>query len=291
MKTIHATLLTHLALPVTTTCLLVRVECVGAYAGTIYGFTSLDTDVTYDDGAGSVLYRSDNGFTPKRLAHDSGPGTDSSEIEGAVASGGIEEAPIRAGIFKSAKVTFYRVNYNDLTSGRHEVVDYGRLGQTRYTEIGWVTEFRSLSQLLKQVITEVYSIPCNAKYGDARCGKALVWDSGTVTGLGSETDREFEASGISEVDDFYRLGVLLWTSGDNVGHECEIDTYTVGTFALSLGLPYAIQVGDEFDVRQDCDKSLAMCRDVHANKDNHRGFPLMPIDGTAMVPGAEIDRA
>ncbi len=65
MKTIDATLLTHLAEEATTTCLLVRVECVGVYAGTILGFTDLDIDVTYNDGAGSVVYDSDNGFTPK----------------------------------------------------------------------------------------------------------------------------------------------------------------------------------------------------------------------------------
>ena len=91
MKTINSTLLTHLALESTTTCLLCRVDCVGAYAGTTYGFTDLDIDVTYNDGTSSVLYVSDNGFTPKLIVQSAGTGVDSSAIDGVIAAGGITE--------------------------------------------------------------------------------------------------------------------------------------------------------------------------------------------------------
>lgn len=297
MKTIQATLLTHLAETVTTTCLLVKVQCVGAFAGTTYGFTNLDIDVTYNDGSGSLVYESDNGFTPKRVAATSGAGVDNSEIVGVIASTGITEQLVRAGLFRSAKVTIYRVNYNDLTTGRHEVVAYGRAGQTRFHEAGWSTEFRSLSQLLKQPIGQTYGILCNAQFGDTRCGKSFVWTNGTVTSLGSETDRQFNCTGITGADGFYDLGVVEWLTGDNAGHQVEVDTYIVsggspgvGVFALTFGLPYVIDIGDTFRVRQDCDKTYATCGTVHANTTRFRGFPLMPVDGTAMVPGAEIER-
>jgi len=68
LKTIEATLLTHLAEESTTCCLLVKVECVGAFAGTTYGFTDTNVNVTYNDGTGSLSYVADNGFTSKVLA-------------------------------------------------------------------------------------------------------------------------------------------------------------------------------------------------------------------------------
>lgn len=294
MKTIPAQLLTHLALGVTTTCLLVKVECVGAYAGTVFAFTNLDIDVTYDDGDGALLYQSDNGFTPKRVAYTSGTGIDNSEIDGVIAATGITEQQVRAGIFRSAKVTHYRVNYNDLTTGRHEVVAYGRAGRTVFNESGWTTEFRSLSQILRQPIGQLYSLACNAQFGDTRCGKALTWGaSGTVTSVGVENDRVFTDTGRTEIDGYYadNGGIVEWLTGDNAGIEMEVDSFSSDTFTLLMGLPYAIQVGDTYRPRRDCFKRYAAdCVAVHANGTRFRGFPLMPVDGTAMVPGAEIDR-
>lgn len=290
MKTIHATLLAHEALLQTTTCLLVKVECVGAYAGTTLGFTNLDIDVTYNDGDGALTYAADNGFTPRRFVSRASLGVDDGELEGVIASSGITESDIRAGMFDAAKVTVYRVNYEDLTSGRHEVMEYGRAGQTRYHRLGWVTEFRSLSQLLKQTISQVYSLTCRAQFGDARCGKAFVWTAGTVTSVGTEADQQFTDSGLVVSGDFYDAGVIRWLTGDNAGMQMEIGSYSGGAFELALPMPFNIQNGDTFEARQDCIKTFEYCRDVHANTDNFRGENTIPVDGTAMVPGAEIER-
>ena len=48
--------------------MLVKVECVGAFAGTTYGFTDTNVDIAYNDGTGSLSYVADNGFTSKVLA-------------------------------------------------------------------------------------------------------------------------------------------------------------------------------------------------------------------------------
>ena len=114
-------------------------------------------------------------------------------------------------------MTVYRVNYNDLTSGRHEIVAYGRAGQTKYDQTGWSTEFRSLSQLLKQPISQPYSLTCRAQFGDSRCGKAFAWTSGAVTSLGSETDRQFNDTSIVSANGYYDAGVIEWLTGPNAG--------------------------------------------------------------------------
>lgn len=304
MKTIPSQLLTHLGLPVTTWCFLVKVECVGPFAGIILAFTSLDIDVSYNDGDGLLLYESDNGFTPRRLQQTSNLSVDSSEVDGSVVttpdsgSSGITEAQIRAGLFNSAKMTIYRVNYNDLTSGRHEVVAYGRAGETKFSEMNFNVEFRSLSQLLKQPINQVYSLTCIAKFGSTgvrwACNKPIVWGAaGLVTSVGAENDRQFTDTGRTEADGFYsdHGGIVRWLSGNNEGIEMEIDLYASDAFDLSLPLPYAIQVGDQYEPRIDCDFLFSTCRDVHANTDNFRGQNLIPVDGKALIPGAEIIRS
>jgi len=297
LKTIPAQLLAHEALTVTTLCLLAKVECVGTYAGTILSFASLDIDVDYDDGDGTLTYSAQNGFTPKRLAQSAGQTVDNSELDGVIRDTGITMAQVRAGLFQSAKLTIYRVNYNDLTAGRHEVVAYGRAGETKFANDQWVTEFRSLSQLLKQPISQPYSLTCRAQFGDARCGESLVWTNGTVSSLGTETDREFSDVTLSSNTGYYsdHGGVVEWLTGDNTGAQMEVEEFTSSSagsvIALSIPMPYAIQVGDTFRIRRDCDKKFSTCKDVYANTLNFRGENLIPVDGTVMVPGADIIKA
>lgn len=298
MKTIDATLLTHLAQESTTLCLLVKVECVGSHAGTTLGFTDTNVPIAYNDGTGLLTYAADNGFTPKVLAVSSGAGVDNSEIDGVIAATGITEQMIRAGLFDSAKVTIYRVNYNDLTTGRHEIVGYGRAGETIYSDTGWRTEFRSLSQLLKQTISQPYSRTCIAKFGSTgvrwACNKAITWGAtGTVTSVGAEAEREFTDTGRAEASGYYSAhgGVVEWLTGNNAGAQMEVDTFTGTAFALALPMPFAIAIGDTYRPRRDCDKLFATCKDIHANTQWFRGQNKSPMDGTGMVPGAEIVRA
>lgn len=297
MKTINATLLTHLAGESTTTCLLVRLE---TKDGTVYGFTNLDTDVAYDDGDGSVDYLSDNGFTPSRIESGADLAVDNGEMMGWVSATGITEEQIRAGLFDYATVKVYRVNYNDLTSGRHEIIASGTAGQTRFDNRGWITEFRSLTQQLRQPLSNLYSVTCTAQFGDTRCGKSFTWVSGTVTALGAEADRIFTDSALSQADGYFLPGVVEWLTGDNAGFQMEIDAHASDTFTLSMPLPYPIQVSDTYRVRQDCNKvALTIgdkpgdCKDKHNNLTRFRGQNFIPVadGGRSLIPGADISRA
>jgi uncharacterized phage protein (TIGR02218 family) len=315
-KTIPIQLLSHQALQTTTLCLLVKVDCVGAFAGTVIGFCSLDEDCYYNDGAGQVQYKSATGFIPKAIQLSAVEAVSNSQIPGVISSTGITAQMVRAGLFDSAKMTIYSANYEDvvslhprvLTSNRHEVEAYGRAGKTRYSRDTFAVDFRDLLDFLKQAIGGLYSINCRARFGSKPigmggeqpeeryfCGKDWVWSNGTVSGLGTEVDRQFSDDSLSADDDFYTVGVIQWLTGDNVGHESEIDLQTGDSggvsFDLSFSLPYAIQVGDTYRVRQDCDKTLVMCRDTHDNLLNRRAEDLIPVDGSSMVPGAEINRA
>lgn len=301
MKNIPIALRNHMALDATSWTLLMKVACKD---GTILGFTRLDVNVTYNDGGGALVYTSDQGFTPERLEAAADLGVDNTDVEGWYALSGVTEARIRAGLFDFAKVWVYRVNFTDLTQG-HEIWAAGTLGESKYTGLGWTTEFRSLSQQLKQPLCQLYSLTCRARFGSQYigtpgaefterkpCTKPIVWASGTVTSVGAENDRIFTDTGRPEANGFYKPGVIKWLTGNNAGAQMEVSDFTADVFQLILPLPYVIQVGDTYQVRQDCDKSEVMCKARHNNYPFFRGEPKTPIQDadSIMVPGANIDR-
>ena len=295
MKSIPAAFKAHLALPATSWCFLLLVICKD---GTQLGFTNLDANLTYDAGGGDVVFQASNGFTPSRLQMSADMSVDNAEFEGWVMDSGITEAQIRAGLFSFARVRGYRVNFLDLSQG-HEVLLRGTLGETTFTETSWVTEFRSLTQQLMQATNARYSLTCRARFGSQvgeeryPCTKPFTWVSGSVTAVdGPEPQRVFTDSALSQPDHHFRPGVVRWLTGANAGAEVEVDDSEAGVVEMTFDLPYPIEVGDEFDIRQDCDKTFEMCRDVHGNVLFFRGEHLIRIADAdkVMVPGAQIPR-
>lgn len=316
MKTIPISLQNHLNEDATTVCFLSRIE---TKEGTVYGFTSLDEDIVYDDGNGPVTYRAENGFTPSRLQATADLSVDNAELEGLVQETGITEAQIRAGLFDYAKVRIYRVNYMSLSDG-HEIMDVGTAGETTFSRNGWKTEFRSLKQQLKQPISRLYSLTCRARFGsmpigtgpdsngDSRfeetypCGKEFTWANATVTAVNSTT--AFEATALTQSDGFYTLGVVDWLTGDNAGAQMEVgdfanDSNASNQVTLALPMYFPVQVGDAFRIRKDCSKIWDDADNgclFHWGSDralHFRGEPHIPIAdaGQNMVPGAQITRS
>lgn len=286
MKQIPIALRNHLAQPATSWCLIMRVACVGRWAGTVLGFADLDESILYDDGAGPVLYRCDNGFAPERLQHTADMSVDNTDLVGWVQDTGITEQQILAGIFDFAECAIYRVNYLDL-SQRHEVVAFGSLGRTQFTANQWRVEFRSLMQMARQPQSAVYSLTCRATYGDERCGLSLAWVPGTVASVGDDDSRMFTWPA-GKPDDHYNPGVVEWLTGDNAGAQMEVDDQAGDDFRLALPMPFPIQPGDTFRIRIDCDKHAATCK-ARGNFLNFRAEPLTPVSDSGLsVPGAYI---
>lgn len=316
MKSIPIALQNHLNEDATTLCLLTRVE---TKDGTVIGFTDLDEDVVYDDGDGAVTYSAENGFTPSRIQATADTGVDNGELEGITSDSGITQQQIRAGLFDAARVKIYRINYMAPSNG-HELVQYGRAGETTFSETGWRTEFRSLMQTLKQPISVLYSITCRARFGSKfigegldstgqqyfeeahPCGKDFTWTSGTVTSVGVNPKTTFSDSGLSPSSGFFEPGVVEWLTGNNAGHQMEVyshvDDSAENYVKLALPMPYAIEAGDTFRIRQDCSKlwddaEHGCLYHYGTERKNHfQGEPDIPVaDGGAnLIPGAQITR-
>ena len=312
MKSIPIALQTHLNQDATTWCYLCQVR---TKSGVVLGFSGLDVDVVYDDGAGEVTYRADNGgFAPDRIQAAADLAVDNTEMEGWISDTGITEQQIRAGLFDYARVKIYRVNYMDLSQG-HEIMAFGTLGETKFSRTGWRCEFRSLKQQLKQPVNRMYSLLCPARFGSKPigtggpqpeeklyCGKDWVWVDGTVSSVDAEEpDRIFEDDSATEATGYFLPGVIQWLTGDNAGHESDIESYVlsggVGEFQVSLPLPFPAQPGDTYRRRQDCNKIAVGteevpgdCKNKHNNLLMFRGQHLIPLAdaSSSMIPGADV---
>lgn len=317
MKTIPVSLQSDKDQDTTTECFLMRLLTKN---GELLASTTLDSDLTYDpngdgDDWGPALHLASEAFSPERIQQTGDLSVDNTNLLGWMVEGGlITKQQVLAGIFDYAQVRVYRVNYMSLSHG-HEIVLSGTCGETVFTSTGWSTEFRSLTQQLKQPKSDLYSLTCTKTFGsqpygtdfgtgdvlpmeEYSCGVAWTWVSGTVTAVDAlEPKRIFTDTSIAQIAGHYNPGVTEWLSGDNAGGQMEIDDNTTSVITLSLDMPFAIQIGDTYRRRQDCNKRDRLrngvtgdCKDKHNNLVNFGGQPDIPVadGGTLMVPGAHI---
>lgn len=101
---------------------------------------------------------------------------------------------------------------------------------------------------------------------------------------------------------YFQLGKITWTSGNNVGHVSEVkrfvrnDTETAGglggddSWLLMESTPRAIQIGDTFDAIAGCDKVLDTCIDKFDNAQDYNGMLYMPGTNTILRIPTELLR-
>lgn len=304
MRSIPIALAADYAEDATTLTALVKVICKD---GTRLAFTALDAALTYNDGTETLAYSPSNGFTPSRLQSSADFSVDNAEYSGVVSETGITESQIRGGLFDFAKIIAYEVNYLALGNG-HRLLCKGTAGETVFSENGWRTEFRSLTQQTKQPISTPYSLTCRAKFGSQPIGTpgAAVterypcqydaeseWVSGTITGIGAEADRIFTDSALLQAADYFVPGAVEILSGPNDGVVMDVEAFAAGVVTLTFPLPYDLTNGTTFRIRRDCDKTKASCKDLFNNLPNMRAEHLTPVAdaGSIMVPGAYVEQA
>lgn len=310
MKTINSTLQTHKGLHATT---LTNILLVGPLPDATYrGFSSLMTDIAYNDGNGSVTYRAHTGVQFSAFQASADLGVDNAEADTLVPIVGYEvygftQEQLDEGALDKVPFVVYRVNYNDLTTGRHEIIGGGTIGEQR-TKFGQLTvlELLSLSAQLKQSIGELDSITCRAKFGSqvgderfpCEFDFAAEWVSGSITAVSAEPDLMFtdSALGVSQpTADYFAPGVMEALDGDNVGLTREVDGYTAGVITLQFPFPNPMAIGDTYRIRRDCSKAWTghnSCDTFWStDKPNHfRGEPHIMPGGAAQLttPGAAI---
>jgi uncharacterized phage protein (TIGR02218 family) len=312
-RSVQADLQTHMNQAATTTCRLIKVFNRNVSPALVFGICSLDRDIEYDDGGGdgAVTYAAANGFDPTTIAADLGFSVANAEASALLAESvdGITEDMVRAGALDDAEWVCYVVNFNDLTTGRHLILDAGDIGQVRLKyDTLWMPELLSYVMRLKQPIGTVWSRTCRATYGEPTannnrkgCGVDIsaLWTYGTVATVGAESDVLFTGDAAAALVRTSYPSKVQFLTGDNAGREFDVESVDALAFTLLEPTPYPIQIGDEYRHRRDCGKIYEDdCITINANGDNFKGEPLIPVgDGVAgqtpntQIPGGPITDA
>lgn len=288
MRKIPTALKAHLARGVTTTCRLLKLTL---QDGRVFGMTTLDRDVEYN----GVVYSAKQGFDPSIIATDASFGVDNAEAYSlfSVDHPGITPEMAERGEFDGAQFEMLLVNYKDLSQG-HIVLDAGDMGEVRASNGAvFAPELLSYALRLRQAIGHVDSRTCRAKFGTLAgsqlgCGvdASGMWQTHTVTAVATDEPKvTFFASGIvgSSLSEPARV---VWQSGSNVSlreyHVEDIDLAS-GRITLLEPLPFIVEAGDSFDIRNDCNKHFETCK-TYGNAINFKGEPHIPTGQSSDTP-------
>jgi uncharacterized phage protein (TIGR02218 family) len=294
-RTIPIALQAHLDQPVTTTCRLLRIAL---RDGRVFGVTSLDADVTYNDGRGAVTYSANQGVDVSAVSASSDMSVANAEAQSLLVTTapGITEAMIEAGDLRDAEWTLMLVNYRDLGMG-HVILGAGDVGEvTKRWGLVWTPELLSYSVRLNQPIGTHWSRTCRAIDGSPAdsqtgCGRSITSYPGTVTVVGAENDRQFTGNHTTGAFPF-APGKVLWVTGPNTGRIGFVEVHTSGAVTLGNAMPYPITVGDTYTIADTCPRTWAACV-ARGNQINFKGEPLIPTGDAPSVstPGSQVRRA
>lgn len=281
MKDFSVALQAHLDTGTTTMCFCWRVT---RQDSVVQGFTEHDKDLTFD----GTTFEAASGFTATAVESSLGLSVDNLDVEGALSSDTINEDDLAAGVYDNADVELWWVNWADVSM--RTLVTEGKLGEVKRMQTAFNAELRSKADRLAQKTGRTYQRYCDADLGDARCKIDLEDSAYKGTGsISSVTDaRNVVVSGIgSYSNDWFTLGKLMFTSGDNDGLTYEIKAHdsSSGSVKLELWLrpTFAIAPGDSFIIRAGCKKDHATCRDKFSNILNFQGFPFVPGNDVLMA--------
>ena len=294
MRTIPAALQARLDQPVTTTCRLLRIAL---RDGRVFGVTSLDADVTYDDGRGAVVYRANQGVDASALAADTDLSVANAEAQSLLVTtgSGITEAMIEAGDLRDAEWTLLLVNYRDLAQG-HVILGAGDVGEvTKRWGLVWMPELLSYSVRLRQPVGTHWSRTCRAidgspAEGQLGCGRTITWLPGTVTAVGAEPDRQFTGT-VTTAALPLSPGRVRWLTGANAGRIGFVEVFAAGAVTFGNTMPFQVAVGDTYEISDTCPRTRAGCQ-ARANFLNFKGEPDIPTGDAPSVstPGSQVPR-
>ena len=298
-RTIPIQLAEDLSGNATSDCRLWKIMPKATSGGSIFGLTSLDHNIEYDDGSGDgvLTYMSRHGYTPYNIETTADLAVDNSEMEVLLAEfevDGFTSDAIRRGVYDDARFVEYLVNYLALDHG-HVILSSGTVGRIHQLDnMVCFPESRSLTQTLKQKsIIELGSNNCRvAKLGDERCKIDVdaLWVAAAVTAVGLETDRVLTVDGPALANNQIWPGLVKFITGANAGRSFEIEGNVGNVITLAIPTEEPIAAGDELEYRPDCTRLWSgpnSCQ-TYNNRANFRGEPKRPVSESEqlMAPGA-----
>lgn len=279
MRVLPEALAVSLASGVTTLC---RCWELKRDDGKVMGFTDHDRDLSF----GGVLFKADSGLNAAAVEMATGLSVDTHSVTGAIRSDAIDEAEVERGLYDSAEVTLWMVDWMDVAS--RLLLSRGFIGEIRRQGGHFEAEIVGLAERLNQPFGRAYLHSCDARLGDERCGIALDAPEWRAEAVVDEvlSPQRYAVTGLDGFESgFFANGSVVWMAGANAGAQSHVKHYTRGarvTVDLWLAPPVAVAPGDILELTAGCDKTTETCRQKFLNFNNFRGFPHMPGDDWAV---------
>jgi uncharacterized phage protein (TIGR02218 family) len=275
MKTLLPTFLQHVQGCVTTLATCFKIT---RPDGLVLGFTSWDRSLVLE----GVTYRATESLLSSAVESTADLTPDNLDIQGVLNHDVLEPADLLSGLYDGASVDVFRVNYLDLPTSLDDTrilwLRRAIIATVSFENGNFVAGLRGLTEKLKKSHLDLYSPTCRARrLGDGFCRVSLAGYQNTHSITSVVDARRFGANNVKG-NDYYRFGIVRWTSGANTDREFVVKAYTAGQFTLAFPLPFTAAVGDTFVATRGCDRQFGTCRDVFNNVKNFRGEPphLLP---------------
>lgn len=179
----------------------------------------------------------------------------------------------------------------------------GTSGEVRLEDGRYIAETRGQKQALRNPQGLSTQAPCRARFADypapTKPNILCRLDPAPYTVTGSVTDvqnrRSISDVTRTEAQDWFGMGILEFTSGNNMGHGRLVTNYEYGIFTFDVPFDYEIQEGDEYKAIAGCRKrhertldnpeGVSDCLDKFDNVLNFQGEPHTP-GGDKLTQGA-----
>lgn len=284
-RTISEELKAHFAGMALTVCTCVKLERTD---GVVMGFTNIASTITYE----GVDYIPQSTLQATVTHASSDTGVDNLDITGILDDERILARDVSNGVYRRAKITIFRLNYNDLTMG-HIVTFSGYIGRISMVDDNQFTaEVLSLSSLLNQSVGSETSSICRCrKFGDGQCKVVLASYQHVRSISGVDSNKEMTFGSDTHATGYFDNGLILFTTGVNAGLSREVKAHTLvageAHVVTRLSFPEDVEVGDEAVLTRGCDFTFETCRDTYNNAINFRGEPHLPGTETILKVGRE----
>ncbi|MCY1290090.1 hypothetical protein D9M68_176680 [compost metagenome] len=213
---------------------------------------------------------------------------------------GITRDQLASGVFDNARVYLFATSWANPIEDE-EALALGFLGKTTLFDERYTAEVMSLADALSQSVGRQFMPQCPWTLFDQTLDGVIIASTRSrCTGLRSNPDGpdinafkvsgtvtavtslyQFQDSGRSEVDDWFTVGQVMFTTGANAGLKpLQIKQSTAGGQILCYeAFHYPIQVGDQYVMIPGCRKRRDEdCVNKFNNAINFGGQPDMPTE-------------
>lgn len=194
-------------------------------------------------------------------------------------NGSIDPDHLRNGLYDHAEVTISATSHLLPENGKI-VLFRGNFGDIEITDRG-IAEI-SVNGLLskaRDLFIEHYSPMCRTQFGDARCKVDLapLTQAATVTSISGFTIA-ISGAAAGAAANYWKLGLIIPTSGDGLGDAWEIRAYSPGVVTTYLPALGHIKAGDTCNLIPGCDFTREEATGCNRwnNIINFRGEPFVP---------------